>query len=212
MRLYGYWRSSSTWRVRIGLELKGVDYDVAPVNLLHSEHQSEAHRARNPMAQVPALEVEHNGQRFMLHQSLPILEFVDETCEGPRLLPSDVVERQQARSLAEIVNSGVQPLQNLAVLKAVEGLGGDRVTWSVPWIDRGLRALDHVLGDRTFFFEGRPGFVEACVVPQLYNARRFQMDVAQYPALARCEAACLSLPAFQRSHPDAQPDAVRAGT
>jgi maleylacetoacetate isomerase len=203
--LYGYWRSSSTWRVRIGLALKGLDYTNEPVNLLHSEQLGDTHRVRNPMGQVPALV----DDGVVLTQSLPILEYLEERYPAHTLLPGSPAQRAAIRAMAEVVNSGIQPLQNLAVLKHLDTHSVDRGDWSRHWIDAGLKALESmVTGPGPFLVTDGPTLAEACLIPQLYNARRFKMDVANYPRLAACEAACLALPAFQQSHPDQQPDAV----
>lgn len=205
MTLYGYWRSSSTWRVRIGLALKGLDYTVEPVNLLHSAQLADAHRRRNPMGQVPALA---DGD-VVLTQSLPILEYLEERYPQVSLLPGSPAQRAAIRAMAEVVNSGIQPLQNLAVLKHLDTVDVDRGEWSRHWIDAGLRALESMAtGPGPFLVTDGPTLAEVCLIPQLYNARRFSMDVAAYPRLAACEAACLALPTFQQSHPDEQPDAV----
>jgi maleylacetoacetate isomerase len=203
--LYGYWRSSSTWRVRIGLALKGLDYTNEPVNLLHSAQLDDAHRARNPMGQVPALV---DGD-IVLTQSLPILEYLEECYPETSLLPGSPAQRAAIRAMAEGVNSGIPPLQNLAVLKHLDTHDVDRGDWSRHWMDAGLRALESmVTGPGPFLLTDGPTLAEACLIPQLYNARRFKMDVTAYPRLAACEAACLDLPAFQQSHPDQQSDAV----
>ena len=206
MRLHGYWRSSSTWRVRIVLDEKGIEYEPVPVNLLHGSHSEPEYLARNPMGQVPALELD-DGR--MLTQSVAILEYLEQVHPSPPMLPAEAVERARVRAMVEIVNSGVQPLQNLAVLKALDTLGADRKQWSTRWIDKGLAVLESMASEHGPWLVGSgPTFAEACLIPQLYNARRFGMDVAQYPRLHRCEAACMERPAFQSSHPDQQPDAV----
>ncbi|HYG66896.1 MAG TPA: maleylacetoacetate isomerase [Anaeromyxobacteraceae bacterium] len=212
LRLYGYWRSSSTWRVRIGLGLKGIAWEPAIVNLLAGEQFSEAHRARSPLAMVPVLEVEDGNRTLRLVQSMAILEWLDETHPEPPLLPADPAGRARVRALAEHVNSSIQPLQNSTVLKALReklGPGADKA-WAAHWIANGLAALERAVNDGgagRFCHGDRPGLAEAYLVPQLYNARRFGLDVAPYPTLLRIEAACAALPAFAAAHPDRQPDA-----
>lgn len=208
MKLYGYWRSSSAWRVRIGLGLKGLDYINQPVHLVRDggEQHADAHVARNPMRQVPVLEVDRDGEPVFISQSLAILAFL-ETYPGPSLIPEEPFARARAWQLAEMVNSGIQPLQNLAVLKAIEAMGGDRARWGHEAIVRGFDALEAVAGDGPFLAGDAPSIADICLVPQMYNARRFKVALDPYPTLTRIEAACQALPAFQAAHPDRQPDA-----
>lgn len=214
--LYGYWRSSCTYRVRIALAFKGVEYSIVPVHLLEGggQQHADAFRARNPMEQVPALEVEEGGEIIALGQSMAILEYLEERYPEPPLLPADRVARARARQLAEIVNSGIQPLQNLAVMKRLKAAGVDPNTWSADCIRRGLAAYAAVC-ERTagaFSVGDAPSLADCALVPQLYNARRFGVDVsAELPALARIDARCAELDAFARAHPDRQPDAVVEG-
>lgn len=211
-RLYGYWRSSATWRVRIGLHLKGVEHRYEPVHLVRGggEQHGEAHQARNPMGQVPVLEVEGPHGPVLLTQSLAILEWLDERYPAPPLLPADPLGRARARALAEVVNSGIQPLQNLGVGRRVADLGGDVAAWNHAVIRDGLRALERMVAGETtaFLAADHPTIADCCLVPQLYNARRFSVDLADCPRLVAVEAACVALPAFQAAHPDVQLDAV----
>lgn len=206
MKLYGYWRSSSAWRVRLGLGLKGLDYDYVAVHLKNGEQLGDEHGARNPLHQVPVLELD-DGTR--LTQSLAILEWLEETHPQPSLLPAAPLARARCRALAEIVNSGIQPVQNLSVLLAVQGLGGDRMAWGRQAIQRGLEAMEtHVSGLDTPFLCGEaPTLADILLVPQLYNARRFACDLSTVPTLTAVEARCEALPVFQAAHPSAQPDA-----
>lgn len=212
LRLYGYWRSSSTWRVRIGLALKGLSYEHAIVNLLAGDQRSDAHRARSPFGMVPVLEVEEGGRTLQLVQSMAILHYLEETHPEPPLLPADPAGRARVRALAEHVNSSIQPMQNASVLKLLReklGKGGDR-EWAAHWIGHGLAALERAVNDGgagRFCHGDSPGLADAYLVPQLYNARRFDVDVGPFPTLRRIEDACAALPAFQAAHPDRQPDA-----
>ena len=212
MKLYGYWRSSATWRVRIGLHLKGLAYDYQPVHLAKDggEQKTDTHRARNPLGQVPVLEVEADGQRVHLSQSLAILQWLDEVYPTPAILPADAIARARVRQLSEVVNAWIQPLQNLDTLARVEALGGDRSAWARSVIHDGLTALEATVRDTasTFLVGDSPTLADICLVPQLYNARRFGADVTPFPTLLRVEAACNALPAFQAAHPDVQPDAT----
>ncbi len=206
MRLYGYWRSSSTWRVRIALHLKGLPVSHVPVHLRDGEQRGEAHRARNPLAQVPVLEL-HDGTR--LTQSVAILEFLEERHPDPPLLPSEPRSRARVREAVEIVNSGIQPVQNFAVLQAVTALGGDKMAWAHDAIHRGFVALEalaartagaHLVGDAV-------SLADVVLVPQVYNARRFGVDLDAFPTLVRCDAALADHPAFSETHPSRMPDA-----
>ena len=210
MRLHGYWRSSCTYRVRIALGLKALPYEVVGVNLLEGRQRSDAMVAVNPSGQVPVLEVEGEGGPVGLAQSVAILEYLEETHPEPPLLPEDPIARARARQLTEVVNSGIQPLQNLAVMKALAAEGVDAKAWSRRVILEGLRAYEALaepLAGR-FSVGDAPSFADCALVPQLYNARRFEIDVAaRLPLLARIDAACAELEPFQAAHPDRQPDA-----
>ncbi len=215
LRLYSYWRSSSAWRVRIGLALKGLGHELRPVNLLSGEQFSEAHRARSPFSQVPVLEVEEEGRTLRLVQSMAILEWLEERYPDPPLLPPDLEGRARVRALAEHVNSGTQPLQNAIVLKMLreKERGWDR-EWARFHIGRGLEALERAVGDGgagRFCHGDAPGLADCYLVPQLYNARRFELDLAPFPTLRRIEEACAALAPFQSAHPDRQPDAPPQG-
>jgi maleylpyruvate isomerase len=211
IRLYSYWRSSSAWRVRIGLNLKGLAHEIVPVNLLELEQYGEAHRARNPMAQVPVLEVTEAGYTVRLSQSMAILEWLDERYPDPPLLPADLDGRARVRMLAEHVNSGIQPLQNAVVLRTLrEKWPGYDKEWAARFIAEGLAALERAAQDGQagrFCHGDAPGLADCYLVPQIYNARRFRVDVAPYETLRRIEAAASALAPFQAAHPDRQPDA-----
>jgi maleylpyruvate isomerase len=213
LRLYSYWRSSSAWRVRIGLALKGIPYEYRAVNLLAQEQFGEAHRARNPAAQVPVLEVEEDGRAVHLLQSMAILEWLDERHPAPPLLPPDAPGRARVRALAELVNSGIQPMQNAIVLRTLkQRWPGYEQEWAATFIARGLEALEPLTaaGAGRFSHGDAPGLADCYLVPQLYNARRFGVDVSPFPTLRRIDEACGALPAFQAAHPDRQPDAPAA--
>ena len=215
MKLYSYWRSSCSWRVRIALNLKGLPYEYVPVHLVKDggQQNSDAYRAINPMRTVPTLEVTEGGRVHRLAQSMAILEYLEERHPSPALLPADPFLRARCRMLSEMVNSGIQPLQNLSVLQRIKGeLKGDDKAWCAYWIDRGLAALHEVALETggTYCLGDTVSFADVFLVPQLYGARRFGVDLQPYPLLTRIEAACASLPAFQAAHADRQPDAVPA--
>ena len=213
LQLYSYWRSSAAYRVRIGLNLKGLDYDILPVHLLRDggQQHSDGYRELNPQALVPLL---CHGHR-RLGQSLAILEYLDEVWPSPPLLPGTARERQRARALALLVACDIHPLNNLRVLQYFEREWGvpqaERDGWVRHWIEDGFRAAEALLADHpstgTFCEGNTPGLADCCLVPQAYNARRFGIDMAAFPTLQRIEAACLALPAFDAARPERQPDA-----
>jgi maleylpyruvate isomerase len=207
VKLYGYWRSSASWRVRIALHHKGIPFESVPVNLLTGENREAAHLARSPLGQVPVLELDDG--RF-LTQSLAIMDFLDDMVPHPAVLPADPMGRAQVWAMAEVINSGTQPLQNLSVLKKVSALGGDRLEWGKTVIHDGLIALQ-TLSEPTrgmYLYGDIPTMADMCLVPQLYNARRFQVDLAELKALVAIEARCEALDAFHKAHPDQQIDAT----
>jgi len=216
LTLRSYWRSSASWRVRIALELKGLSYRYEPVHLVRGggEQHLPEHTALNPMAQVPHLTVMGTGaEPFYLTQSVAMLELLDHLEPQPRLIPSEPWLRARVMELVEVINSGIQPVQNLSVLQALERAGGDKLSWAAGVIDKGLRALeqlchaDAALGAGPFLLGEAPCAFEAALIPQLYNARRFKVALERYPRLLELEASCARLEAFQRAAPDAQPDA-----
>ncbi len=212
MKLYTYWRSSSTWRVRIALHHKGIAYEPVPVHLVDGggEQHSDGYRVKNPMRQVPLLEVEVDGEMERIAQSLPIIEYLEERYADPPLLPRGPFERARARQVAEMINAGIQPLQNLGVIARLRDEHGvDPRAWSSHWIAVGFAALEETLRDTagTFCVGGQVSVADLYLIPQLYNARRFEVDRSPYPTLLRVEEACARLPAFVAAHPDQQPDA-----
>lgn len=210
MKLYSYHRSSAAYRVRIALNLKGLPYDYIPVNLLHSEHKSGAYMARNPQGLVPALELE-GGE--LLAQSIAILEWLEESCPPPMLLPGDPLQRARVRSLVNNIACDIHPLNNLSVmnyLRAELGAGDDDIhRWYCNWVDRGFRAIEQSLaatmGDCCFGDE--PTLADVCLIPQVYNAYRFKVPMEHYPNIRQVVQHCNSLEAFARAAPEAQPDA-----
>jgi maleylpyruvate isomerase len=197
--------------VRIALNLKGLPYDYAPVHLVRDggEQLRPDHLARNPMGQVPVLEVVAEGETVQLTQSLAIVLYLEARWPEPPLLPDDAAGIARAWALAEIVNSGIQPLQNIGVIRRLAEAGVDTDAWCRDAIAKGLHALEALVRDDTsaFMVGDRPGVADVCLVPQLYNARRFGVDLQPYPRLLAIEARCVELPAFVSAHPDRQPDA-----
>jgi maleylpyruvate isomerase len=212
IKLYSFWRSTCSWRVRIALAHKGIAYEYVPVHLARDggEQNTERYRSLNPMRTVPMLELEEGGKPHRLSQSLAILEFLEERYPEPPLLPKGALDRAFARMLAEVVNSGIQPLQNRSVnLLVKDGLKGDEQAWSQHWISRGLEALERLISERgdRFCVGDTVSIADVCLIPQLQNGRRFGVDLAPFRTLTRIEAACQQLPAFQQAHPGRQPDA-----
>jgi len=211
LTLHSAWRSSAAYRVRIGLNLKGLAYDIAPVNLVANQHQAPAFAALNPQRLLPALEV---GGRT-LTQSLAILEWLDETVPQPALLPADPFDRAVVRSMAQIVASDIHPVNNLRILRALTDLGVDepgREAWIGRWITDGFTALETLVarhgGD--YAFGDTPTLADCCLVPQVYNAERFRTDLAPFPAIRAVAERARAHPAFAAAHPNQQPDAIHA--
>ena len=211
LRLHNYWRSSASHRVRIGLNLKQLAYEYVVVNIVKSDQHADLYRAKNPMGQVPTLEiVEADGSLRSISQSLPILEYLEERFPAIALLPSDLYLRARTRSLAEIINSGIQPLQNLTTTNQVQAIGGDVPAWTRRFIADGLAAFERSVAEvaGTFCVGDAPTLADCCLIPQLASARRFAVELTRHPRLLEIEARCLALPAFADAMPDRQPDAV----
>ncbi|MBB4287553.1 maleylacetoacetate isomerase [Roseospira goensis] len=212
MRLYTYWRSSAAQRVRIALHLKGVAYDPVPVHLRRGEQRGAAHAARNPQRLVPALELDDGT---VLTQSLAIIEYLEETHPAPPLLPADARGRARVRALAQAVACDIHPVQNLRVLSHLTGACGldedTKTAWARHWIETGLAAVERLLADSAetgrFCHGDTPTLADCCLIPQLFNARRFGCDLSALETVGRIDSACAALPAFRRAAPDAQPDA-----
>lgn len=209
MRLYGYWRSSSAWRVRIALHLKGVAYDSVSVDLRGGEQRGDAHTAVNPQARVPVLEWTEGDTVHRLTQSMAIVDWLDHRYPDPPLFPADPLLRARAIELAEIVNSGVQPLQNSGVLEAIEEIGGERAAWAARWIASGLRAVQQISEPvRGRYLCGDTITVaDLFLVPQMYGARRFGVDLGALKPLVDIETRLSGLDAFVAADAANQPDA-----
>ena len=211
MKLYGYFRSSASYRVRIALSLKGLDYDLQPIHLRRGEQRAPEFLKQNPQGLVPALE--HEGA--VLPQSLAIIEYLEERFPEPALLPAIPEDRAWVRALAQIVACDIHPINNLRILQYLEqDLRVDdetRGAWARRWIDSGFAAMEAVLRDdpRTgdHCFGKQPTLADICLVPQVFNSQRFGVDMDRYPTLARIHENCMRLPAFADQAPERQPDA-----
>jgi len=213
MKLYSYWRSSSAWRVRIALSWKGIPHGTVPVHLVRDggQQHSESYREANPQELVPALA--DDGRVF--GQSLAILEYLEETHPDPPFLPPDFAGRAVVRQMALAVACDVQPLQNSRVLNYLRdplGLAdGPVAEWVRHWIGLGLRSLEELArrhGDGTNYLHSNSlSMADLCLAPQMYNARRYHLDLRPYPALVAIDAHLMTLPAFSTTRPEAQPDA-----
>jgi maleylacetoacetate isomerase len=211
LTLHGYFRSSAAWRVRIALALKGVPYAQIARHLRKGEQRSPGFVALNPQALVPALEVEGQG---ILTQSLAMIEWLDETFPTPPLLPADPYYRARVRALAQIVACDIHPIQNLRVLQYIKREFGQEQeaidAWARHWIALGLAAFETRLAEPAtgrFCHGDAPGLGDLCLIPQLFNARRFGCDLSPYPRVLAVEAACAALSAFREAAAEAQPDA-----
>jgi maleylacetoacetate isomerase len=211
--LHGYWRSTAAWRVRAALNLKALDWEYSPVHLVRDggEQRMPGFLERNPQGLVPVLEIDG----LLLTQSLAIIDYLEETRPAPLLLPADAAGRARVRSLAQLVACDLHPLNNLRVLQQLRDRFGldeaARDAWYRHWVAEGLGALETRLSREPetgrYCHGDMPGLADCCLVPQLYNARRYRCELDGFPTLLRIEAACGELDAFRQSAPERQPDA-----
>jgi len=210
MKLYGYFRSSAAFRVRIALNLKKLDYETAAIHLRRNDQTRPDYLRVNPQGLVPTIE---DGDRTLI-QSLAIIEYLDETYPDPPLLPKHPADRARVRALAEIVACDIHPINNLRVLRYLtHSLGHDEAaiaSWYNHWIGAGFQALERLLADdsRTgnFCHSDAPGLADITLVPQVVNAERYRLDLAPYPTISRIFENCMKLEPFVAAHPDKQPD------
>lgn len=212
MQLFTYYRSSASYRVRIALNLKGLAVEHIPVNLLKLEQKAAEYVTRNPQQLLPTLVTEEG---VSLTQSMAIIEYLDERFPVPPLLPSVPEERARVRALAQSIACEMAPLNNLRVLNyLVQELGAaneQKLAWYRHWIEVGFSAVESLLQDGQtgkFCHGNLPTLADCCLVPQVYNAQRFECDMTPYPTINRIVAACEALSAFQEAHPSRQADAV----
>lgn len=211
LTLYTYWRSSASHRVRIALGYKGLSYDPVYVNLLEGEQRKDEYKQTNPMGYLPCLVID--GVKYV--ESTAIIELLEELHPQPALLPKKPEDRARVRALVQIVNSGIQPLQNLVVLDRIGDDKDKRLDWLRHFITRGLTAWE-ALASRFAEETGEKGpfaygatftSADAVLIPQLYTARRFAIDLSPYPTILRVDEATKDLPFVKAAYPDAQPDA-----
>jgi maleylacetoacetate isomerase/maleylpyruvate isomerase len=207
IRLYSYWRSSAAYRVRIALNLKGLEHEIVPVSLAPgvSEHRGDAYRAKNPQMLVPYLEDGDLG----IAQSMAILEYLEEAYPDVHLLPQSEPARSQVRAFCNMIACDIHPLNNLRVMKYIKHVldadpSGD---WYAHWIHEGFGAAEILAGDGPYVFGNAVTLADAFLVPQVYNARRFKVPLSDFPRLVAAVDACNKLVAFQDAAPEAQSDA-----
>lgn len=214
MQLYNYFRSGTSHRTRIALELKGLQAEYVAVDLLHEAHLNSNFHEINPQALVPALAL---ADGTVLTQSPAIIEWLEETHPTPPLLPADPRQRAHVRALAAIVGCDIHPINNRRILQYLKHqFGADKAAidrWCGEWISSGFDAYEHFLAqDATrgdFSFGGQPGLADCYLIPQVASAHRFNVDMSRWPLISAVDAACSALPAFQRAAPGVQPDAPK---
>jgi len=213
LTLYSYFRSSAAYRVRIALALKGVAYETVPVNLVRDggEHRKDWFRALNPQMRVPALGVTHDGETDILIQSPAILEWIEETWPQPPLLPKDAFARARVRAAASLIACDIHPLNNPSVLRYLKRTLGQTQAaldaWYAHWVVTGFTAIEAMIDPRPYACGDSPTLADACLVPQVFNARRFNVPLDAFPKIVAVESRCLGLDAFRRAEPKNQPDA-----
>ena len=212
MKLFGYFRSSAAFRVRIALNLKGLSYEPQMINLSSGDHLSDKFLAINPQGRVPVLQI--NKEKFF--QSLSIIEYIDEKWPEPPLLPNNAKGRAFARSIANIIACDIHPLNNLAVLKYLSSVlkvdEERRSEWYQHWVDQGFSAVEKLLQktNKNFRFSlgNVPGFIEIFLIPQVFNAKRFNCKLAKFPIINDIFAECMKVEAFEKAQPSRQPEAL----
>ncbi len=208
MQLYSYFRSTASYRVRIALALKGVAYQTIAIHLAKGKHLDTPFVSINPQARVPALKLD-SGE--LLIQSMAIIDWLDETYPAPPLLPQDAIERAQIRAVAQIIASDIHPLGNLGprnYLQKKLNLDPEAVdAWTRHWIADGFSAIERMIAPGPYCFGMEPTLADVCLVPQVFNARRFNVDLSPFPKIAAADEAARKHPAFATAAPGAQPDA-----
>ncbi|MDQ3202526.1 MAG: maleylacetoacetate isomerase [Pseudomonadota bacterium] len=209
MQLYTYYRSTSSYRVRIALALKGLDFDALPINLIApsgGEHRQAPYLAINPQGRVPALRTEEGE---LLIQSPAIIEYLEERYPQVPLLSRDLAARARERAVAAVIGCDVHPLHNVSVLNKLRQWGHDEtqvVEWIGNWISQGLATVEQLIGDEGYCYGAQPGLADVYLIPQLYAAERFNISLRAYPRIRRVAELAAAHPAFIKAHPANQPD------
>ena len=210
MKLYSYFRSSAAYRVRIALNLKGIDYETAAIHLVKDggHNKRPEFRTINPQMRVPALMTPAGD---ILIQSLAIIEYLDEIHPEPPLLPKDPIARAKVRALAELIACDIHPLNNIGPLRYLKNTLGQEQSaidaWYHHWVLEGFEALERLIEPAPYLCGSEVTMADLCLVPQVFNARRLKVPLDKFPKIVRADAACLKLPAFERARPENQPDA-----
>jgi len=208
MKLYSYFRSSASYRVRLALNLKGLAYEIVPVHLVKGEHHDEAYRKMNAQARVPSLLLDDGT---VLTQSPAIIDYLEETHPAPPLLPADPVARAKIRAVASLIACDIQPLGNMTVLKYLQAPlrhSEDEVrAWVANWMRQGFGAIESLLAPGPYAFGERVTLADVFIVPQVYNARRYGVPLTDFPNVLAVADACEKLEPFIKAHPSNQPDA-----
>lgn len=210
LKLYGYWRSSASWRVRWGLELKKLPFTYVPVNILSGENKKSEHLARNPMGALPVLDT---GRGVLLSESLAILEYLEEEYKGYALYPGSALDRAQVRALCEIVNSGIAPLQTPRAQNRHSSNADEKSAWAQDFIRQGLQVYDRLSSSErgAYSFRDQVTAADLCLVPQVYNARRYGIEMAKdFPKLHEIYERCMQTPECRKAAPESQSDAVKS--
>ncbi|MCL4104458.1 UNVERIFIED_CONTAM: hypothetical protein GTU68_047420 [Idotea baltica] len=209
MKLYTYFRSSAAYRVRIALALKGLNYDSVGLSILNGQHKEETYLNANPQGLVPALELEDGT---VLNQSVAILEYLEECYPEPPLLPHTALQKAQVRSLVNHIACDVHPLNNISILHYLrdnlEASKADLDKWYSQWVKRAFVSIEELVGkgNGLVCFGIQPGMADCLLIPQVYNANRFNVDLAAFPTIQSIHRHCNTLPEFQQAHPDRQAD------
>ena len=212
MKLFGFYLSSAAYRVRIALNLKGVEYEQVSLKLRAGEHKQADYMDLNPQGLVPALALSGAASDTILFQSMAILEYLEEVYPDPPMLPEHPALRAQVRAVADNIACDIHPLNNLRILLYLKNeLGQDdetiNTTWYHQWLKSGFDGIERQIGANPFCFGETPGLADVCLIPQVYNARRFEFDLEPYEKIRAVDEACLAHEAFDRALPENQPDA-----
>ncbi len=210
MRLYSFFRSSASYRVRIALALKGLHYETVSVPMRDQSHRKDSYRQVNPQMRLPTLELD-DGTRLI--QSLAIIEYLDAVYPDPRLIPGHPLERARVQAVAQIVGSDIHPLNNIGVRGLLSSMFGASEQaldkdWTPHWIREGFAAIEQMIAPGPYAFGDRITLADVCIVPQVYNARRYKVPLDEFPRVLAVDAAAQGHPAFQAAAPEAQPDAA----